>query len=188
MGGTFAPSLACLYIDHFEKQFVLNEENPYYDQNRLCKRYIDDILLIWTGTREDVTMFVDWLNALNPFLRLTSTIGDIELSFLDILISEKDGFLKTEVIYKPTDRNNLLQFHSFHPRSLKENLPVGNFSTYDVTAQNWQTTPNTARNLLKNSRKKATRPISLEELKKELASATGISCCNHRNEPIRRTA
>ncbi|KAJ1122525.1 hypothetical protein NDU88_001011 [Pleurodeles waltl] len=80
-----------------------------------------------SGTREDATTFVEWLNALNPFLRFTSTIGDIELSFLDLLIAEKDGFLKTEVFYKPTDRNNLLQFQSFHPRSLKDNLPVGQF-------------------------------------------------------------
>ncbi|KAJ1203299.1 hypothetical protein NDU88_007087 [Pleurodeles waltl] len=55
------------------------------------------------------------------------TIGDNKLPFLDLLIYEHDGGLATEVYYKPTDRNNLLQFQSFHPRALKDNLPVGQF-------------------------------------------------------------
>ncbi|KAJ1177455.1 hypothetical protein NDU88_002710 [Pleurodeles waltl] len=127
MGSTFAPSLACLYMDHFEKEMVLTEDNPFFDNIKIWKRYIDDIFLIRKGTKEEATAFVTWLNALNPFLRFTSTMGDPAISFLDLLITEKNGLLKTEVYYKPTDRNNLLQFHSFHPRSLRENLPVGQF-------------------------------------------------------------
>ncbi|KAJ1123641.1 hypothetical protein NDU88_002109 [Pleurodeles waltl] len=46
MGSTFAPSLACLYVDHFEIHVVLHEDNPYRDQIKLWKRYIDDVLLI----------------------------------------------------------------------------------------------------------------------------------------------
>ncbi|KAJ1143227.1 hypothetical protein NDU88_009538 [Pleurodeles waltl] len=127
MGSTFAPSLACLYVDHFEKEMVLTEENPYFNHIRLWKRYIDDIMIIWRGTREEATIFITWLNTLNPFLRFTATMGDPAVSFLDLLITERNGSLVTEVFYKPTDRNTLLQFQSFHPRSLRENLPVGQY-------------------------------------------------------------
>ncbi|KAJ1140408.1 hypothetical protein NDU88_006761 [Pleurodeles waltl] len=125
MGSTFAPSLA--YVDHFERQVVVHDDNLFLQQIKLWKRYIDDILLVWTGTREEALTFSNWLNADDPFLNFTMTIGDNRLVFLDLLIYENDGALATEVYYKPKDRNNLLQFQSFHPRSLKENLPVGQY-------------------------------------------------------------
>ncbi|KAJ1214531.1 hypothetical protein NDU88_002149, partial [Pleurodeles waltl] len=127
MGSTFAPSLACLYVDHFERQVVVHDDNPFLQQSKLWKRYIDNILLVWTGTREEALTLSNWLNAANPFLNFTMTIGDNRLPFLDLLIYENYGALATEVYYKPMDRNNLLQFQSFHPQALKENLPVGQF-------------------------------------------------------------
>ncbi|KAJ1100609.1 hypothetical protein NDU88_005690 [Pleurodeles waltl] len=114
-------------MDHFKKEMVPTEDNPFFDNINIWERYIDDIFIIWKGSKEEATTFVTWLNALNPFLRFTSTMGDRAISFLDLLITEKNGLLKTEVYYKPTDRNNVLQFRSFHPRSLRENLPVGQF-------------------------------------------------------------
>ncbi|KAJ1108612.1 hypothetical protein NDU88_005988 [Pleurodeles waltl] len=127
MGSTFAPSLACLYVGNFEKSVVLNDDNPYRDQIKLWKRYIDDVLLIWTGSKEEALAFATWLNSANPFLTFTMNIGDNKLLFLDLLIYEHDGGLSTEVYYKPTDCNNLLQYQSFHPRALRDNLPVGQF-------------------------------------------------------------
>ncbi|KAJ1217543.1 hypothetical protein NDU88_005137 [Pleurodeles waltl] len=42
-------------------------------------------------------------------------------------IKGEGGEQTADVYYKPTDRNNLLPFQSFHPRSLRENLPMGQF-------------------------------------------------------------
>ncbi|KAJ1123259.1 hypothetical protein NDU88_001732 [Pleurodeles waltl] len=93
MGITFAQSLACLYVDNFERQVVLHEENPYLEQIKLWKRYIDDILLIWTRSREEVHTFIAWLNRANPFLKFTMTIAIDQLPFLDLLIRENNGSL-----------------------------------------------------------------------------------------------
>ncbi|KAJ1126769.1 hypothetical protein NDU88_005175 [Pleurodeles waltl] len=109
------------------KSVVLNDDNPYRDQIKLWKRYIDDVLLIWTGSKEEAIAYATWLNGANPFLTFTMNIGDNRLPFLDLLIYEHDGGLSTEVYYKPTDCNNLLQYQSFHPRALRDNLPVGQF-------------------------------------------------------------
>ncbi|KAJ1137394.1 hypothetical protein NDU88_003801 [Pleurodeles waltl] len=127
MGSTFAPSLACLYVNNFERLVVLNNNNPYRDKIKLWKRYIDDVLLIWTGNKEEALAFAAWLNGANPFLTFTMNMGDNKLLFLDLLIYEHDGGLATEVYYKPTDCNNLLQYQSFHPRALRDNLRVGQF-------------------------------------------------------------
>ncbi|KAJ1150516.1 hypothetical protein NDU88_003307 [Pleurodeles waltl] len=127
MSSTFAPSLACLYVDNFERLVVLHDDNPYRDQIKLWKRYIDDVLMVWNGSKEEALAFAGWLSGANPFLTFTMTIGGNELPFLDLLIHEHEGGLTTEVYYKATDRNNLIQYQSFHPRALKDNLPVGQF-------------------------------------------------------------
>ncbi|KAJ1165123.1 hypothetical protein NDU88_005552 [Pleurodeles waltl] len=127
MGSTFAQSLACLYVDNFERLVVLNDDNPYRYKIKLWKRYIDDVLLIWTGNKEEALAFAVWLNGANPFLTFTMNIGENKLPFLDLLIYEHDGGLATEVYYKLTDCNNLLQYQSFHPQALRDNLPVGQF-------------------------------------------------------------
>lgn len=58
-------------------------------------------------------------------LKFTNTCNKKEVVFLDVIISKSDGRLITKTHYKPTAKNNLLPFSSFHPRPLKENLPYG---------------------------------------------------------------
>ncbi|KAJ1200586.1 hypothetical protein NDU88_004409 [Pleurodeles waltl] len=83
--------------------------------------------MVWNGSKEEALAFAGWLNGANPFLTFTMTIGGNGLPFLDLPIHEHEGGLTTEVYYKPTDRNKLLQYQSFHQRALKDNLPVGQF-------------------------------------------------------------
>ncbi|KAJ1150463.1 hypothetical protein NDU88_003254 [Pleurodeles waltl] len=82
MGSTFAPSLACLYVDHIERHTILHEDNPYRDQIKLWKRYIDDVLLIWTGSKEEAQAFAIWLNRANPFLTFTMNIAHLLSSYI----------------------------------------------------------------------------------------------------------
>ncbi|KAJ1123818.1 hypothetical protein NDU88_002285 [Pleurodeles waltl] len=58
---SFAPSLACLYVDNFEKQVVLHDDNPFLGQIKLWKHYIDDILLILTGTKSKAQAFAIYI-------------------------------------------------------------------------------------------------------------------------------
>ena len=50
MGTKMAPSYANLFMDRFERAFLAQE--PI--QPLIWKRYIDDILCIWTGTRSEL--------------------------------------------------------------------------------------------------------------------------------------
>ncbi|KAJ1203497.1 hypothetical protein NDU88_007282 [Pleurodeles waltl] len=125
MGSTFAPSLACLYMFDFEKKYILPPSNPFHNEIKLWKRYIDDILVIWQGPLTRVDPFTTWVNSLDPFLKFTSTASSIQLPFLDLMISiNENGRLVTSTYHKPTDRNSLLLYESHHPKALRDNLPV----------------------------------------------------------------
>ncbi|XP_029474481.1 uncharacterized protein LOC115100255 [Rhinatrema bivittatum] len=42
-------------------------------------------------------------------------------------VGKKGGKIVTELYRKPIDRNGLLHFNSFHPKHVRENIPVGQF-------------------------------------------------------------
>ena len=127
MGSTFAPSLAGLYVHYLETKKILHTSNPYYTQVREWKRYIDDVFMIWRGDKESALGFVEWLNSQDRFLKFTSTIHKTEMVFLDLNIRVLDNKLISNTHTKPTARNCLLDYTSFHPKHLRDNLPFGQF-------------------------------------------------------------
>lgn len=127
MGSVFAPSVAGLYVHLFEQTHITHNTNPYTGNILTWRRYIDDILMIWQGSEITLQLFLTWLNERDPYLKFTSTSSASHLAFLDLNIWAKDGQLITTTYYKPTSRNSLLHYTSFHPRPLRENLPFGQF-------------------------------------------------------------
>ncbi|XP_029469168.1 uncharacterized protein LOC115097463 [Rhinatrema bivittatum] len=125
MGATMAPDLACLYVSAFEERYVY--PSTWYRHVRLWCRYIDDILLVWSGTRKDFERFFQYLNAQDGNLKFTCDVQEQWVPFLDMRVGKKNGFLVTELYRKTTDRNGLLHFNSFHPKHIRENIPLGQF-------------------------------------------------------------
>ncbi|KAJ1189456.1 hypothetical protein NDU88_006201 [Pleurodeles waltl] len=127
MGSTFAPSLACLYMYQFEKLFILPTENPFFENIKLWRRYINDILIIWQGSLQTIDSFTNWINTLDPFLRFTAHVSTTQVPFLDLMIQIVNGKLVTDTYHKSTDRNSLLLYESHHPKAPRDNLPFGQF-------------------------------------------------------------
>ena len=127
MGSTFAPSLAGLYVSNLEHEHILSATNPFRENIRVWKRYIDDIFVVWRGSERLARDFLVWLNHCNAFLKFTQEIGQSCLVFLDLNIYVDGNLLRTTTHTKATARNCLLRFDSFHPRHLRENLPFGQF-------------------------------------------------------------
>nr|XP_033806226.1 uncharacterized protein LOC117363075 [Geotrypetes seraphini] len=125
MGSKMAPSIACLYVSQFESKFLYPSE--YWKFFLFWKRYIDDVLAVWIGTSEDLICFCEWLNSCDSNLQFTMTMDSHQVAFLDISITLINGQFKTSIFRKPTDRNNLLQYDSFHPKHLRNNIPTGQF-------------------------------------------------------------
>ena len=84
-----APSYANLFMDRFERAFLAQE--PI--QPLVWKRYIDDILCIWVGTRSKLESFLDRLNKART-LKFTWSISDERVEFFDLNLF-KGGRLNT---------------------------------------------------------------------------------------------
>ncbi|CAJ0946009.1 unnamed protein product, partial [Ranitomeya imitator] len=106
MGSNVAPPYANAYIAHFEDTLIY-AHNLFYSH---C-----------------VFLKTSW-----PGLDFTMTYHHTQISFLDTLIIKDDhGSLSTDLYFKPTDRNSLLHYDSFHPCSIKNPIPKSQIHRVD---------------------------------------------------------
>ena len=89
----------------FEEQFIYPAIRGLH---RLYLRYIDDIFIIWTGTKERFKEFVKELNLRHPSIKFDYNISNKEVSFLDTIVY--------------IDKNNKLRT-KLYPENLKKNIP-----------------------------------------------------------------
>lgn len=128
MGASFAPEYACLFLGLWESEYVFNaEKNRFKDNIKLYCRFIDDILILFKGTEMDLREMHNYLNNTNKNIKLTLEHSENEINFLDLTVYRKDHQLHTTLYRKPTDRNTILHYQSYHPQHLKDNIPYGQF-------------------------------------------------------------
>ncbi|XP_062520431.1 uncharacterized protein LOC134195423 [Corticium candelabrum] len=82
MGTKAAPTYACLYmwdleIDFFKARILKPKPTLWY-------RYIDDIIMIWDDSHEELMDFLEELNHFNPHIKYTWTISQMQVTFLDL--------------------------------------------------------------------------------------------------------
>ena len=127
MGTHSSPSFANIFLGKFEEQFIY----PIIQNlHKICLRYIDDIFMIWTGTKEQIHTFINELNNKHPSIKFGDyKISDTEVNFLDTKVYiDEHNRLQTTLYRKPTDRQNYLYRTSEHPESLKANIPYSQAS------------------------------------------------------------
>ncbi|XP_073435684.1 uncharacterized protein [Dendrobates tinctorius] len=125
MGANMAPSYANLMMAALEQKFVY--VLPHFPKVGGWWRYIDDIFLTWTGSREELQEFFDFLNSINETIKFTMECSRVELNFLDVLIRKDGEKLDTELFCKKTDRNNLLHYSSHHPQKMLDAIPYSQY-------------------------------------------------------------
>ena len=98
---------------------------PYIkNKSILHLRYIDDIFMIWTGTKQELLMFLGKLNSKLKTIKFEHNISNSNISFLDTLIyKDKSNTLQTTLHQKPTDQQSHLHAYSNHPKSHKRSIP-----------------------------------------------------------------
>ena len=107
----------------------------------LClKRFLDDIFMVYSGTIQNLHMFLEELNKLHPTIRFTMShttptspqsdnppacdcFPTESLAFLDTSCSIKNGKIIVDLYRKPTDRNQYLLTSSCHPAHVTNNIP-----------------------------------------------------------------
>ena len=122
MGTISAPPYDNIFMGKFEESHIY----PYI--RHLCKlylRYIDDLFLIWTGTKQQFEDFICNLNNQHPSIKFSYQISNTSINFPDTTVYIKNRKLHTTIFTKPTDKQNYLHYKSEHPLQLKNSIPFG---------------------------------------------------------------
>lgn len=128
MGTGSACMLATLYYALHERMEMLTLFNQ--DTLLYFKRFIDDILGIWTGTDDEWKLFQD---RLNDFGKLKWTVSDLSDTaiFLDLEISiNKDRCIVTKTYEKPMNLFLYIPPTSAHPPGVLKSIIYGNLQRF----------------------------------------------------------
>ena len=104
------------------------EECGWFDKETFIlflRRFIDDILIFWTGTVEKFEEFMKKINNLHPTIKFTASYKYEErsTSFLDMEVKIVEGKIVTDLYRKPTDKIQYLLPSSCHPSHIFDNIP-----------------------------------------------------------------
>ena len=129
MGTIFAPTYANLSLGYLEI-LLENKLTNLVGQEACSKilnnysRYLDDIFLIWNAKiAGSIQNFRDNLCSLDSRISFTLDQHNKSVSFLDVRVSAVDSKIMTDIFYKETDSKRYLDYHSCHPRHIKNNVP-----------------------------------------------------------------
>ena len=94
MGTKMAPVYANIFMGALESR-ILSETNPSPIH---WKRYIDDILLVWIDTKENLEQFIASINNLHPRIKFTAEFSTDEIAFLDLCLYKGERFAKEGIL------------------------------------------------------------------------------------------
>ena len=83
----------------------------------LLRCFIDDIFGVWTHRFDLLQTFFEHMNRTHPTIQFEMSYSVNEISFLNILILNRDNELHRTLYKKRTDLPSLLHSHSFYPPS-----------------------------------------------------------------------
>ena len=123
MGAKCSSSYGNIFMGEFEKNHI----NPLIDNDIKCYfRYIDDIFFIWTGREIHLLEVFQKINKIHLSIKFDCKYSFSEINFLDTTITiNNDLTITTKLHTKETDRNAYLHYNSYHPTSMKNNIPYG---------------------------------------------------------------
>ena len=114
MGTICAPSYANIFMANFEAKHIypyIKEKPPLY------LRYIDDIFMIWKGTKVELIKFIKELNEKHKTITFDFQISPRKIAFLDaMLYKDENNNIQTTLYRKPTDQQAFL--HAKSPQDL----------------------------------------------------------------------
>ena len=97
----------------------------YYAVCCIIKRFIDDMIAAFIGTRQEAVQFVECMNTLWEGLKFTFEWSSTEINFLDVKLLVTEGRLETDRFVKPTNPQLFLHYKSNHPRNCFKAIVYG---------------------------------------------------------------
>ena len=137
MGTVCAPNYANLFLGYLEENTIL--KSSYKKWIKTYLRFLDDIFMIWQGTRGSLKPFLEYINSIHPTIKFTYQCSDTTINFLDttIYIHPKKRILQSKLFTKPTDTKTLLHYNSYHPNHTKRSVIYSQALRYrTITSEN----------------------------------------------------
>ena len=102
----------------FEKE-AFKTENSQLEKIKLWKRFIDDVLMIFEGSKEECEHFVNWLNSMYPgVIKFKYEFSTEMVEFLDLKIILENGKIETNLYIKPSNLQLYLDFFFKPPTTM----------------------------------------------------------------------
>lgn len=118
MGSSLSPIMSEIYMNNFENKFLNN--SVYRTKIKKWVRYVDDILIIWEGSIEEIKKLIEELNNIETGLQFKEEIGVDKISYLDIrIIISENRKLEFDIYRKSTYTDAIIPKESFHPMGYK---------------------------------------------------------------------
>ena len=128
MGTKMTPSYANIFMGNLKPKLIV-QDTPHI---QLCKRYIDDIFIIWTGTDEELLniTFLNQNQRNTPTIKSTHEAHDQELTFLNMTVYKGPNFHTTNILdikthTKKTNKQLYIHRTSYHPKACKKAIATG---------------------------------------------------------------
>eukprot|EP00164_Ancoracysta_twista_P018004 GFYU01030922.1.p1 GENE.GFYU01030922.1~~GFYU01030922.1.p1 ORF type:complete len:321 (+),score=3.67 GFYU01030922.1:60-1022(+) len=142
MGSPVSPTLATLYLDHWERALGL----PQHIAVKLFRRFLDDIFMVYRPVRSndetttDVGKFKDLLEQI-PGMKFTIESGDT-VTFLDLEITLETKANRCRLTYKthikPLSLHLYVPKHSCHPPHVLRGLVIAQLIRFARTNYHWE--------------------------------------------------
>lgn len=107
MGTPVAPTFANLFLAAWEEKYIYNINNPYIRYIKLWSRFIDDILIVWGGSEQQVGEFLEYINKNTLNMEFMGNYGEKEVQFLDVQLSVGKDRIVSKGFRKSTATNAL---------------------------------------------------------------------------------
>lgn len=124
MGARYAPSVANITLNKWESETIF-KNRPH--SLLLYKRYIDDVMILWEGTKESFNKFLESMNMNKYNLKFTAEYSLATVNYLDLTLFKQGDHISTKTFFKETDRNAYVPTHSCHHPQWIGAVPKGQY-------------------------------------------------------------
>ena len=87
MGTPMAVNYANIFLDKFENEMLNAYEEKHKLRPSIWIRYIDDIFLIWKGTKEELVNFITEINTVHESIKFDVNYSTSNVNFLDTTVT-----------------------------------------------------------------------------------------------------
>jgi hypothetical protein len=123
MGSSLGCTVAVVYMNFFESMALASASSAGLRVPDLWIRYVDDVLVLFRHSEEDLRTFFEFINSLRNSIKFTlETEEGGSLPYLDLWVMKTEGRLRFSVYRKDTHSGRYLNRTSCHPRSVFRGL------------------------------------------------------------------